>query len=157
MFCVQNYKNQLLAKKIVINGLKEGIHSQMQKKNYVLELRHQLLDANYQNKNSLSHFELMNRNFPNKEDVFAAVKGMVILYYAYNFNVSAMVQDGILSFIDSEGVERNFKAYEKIDYFDLENFAEHAMLKQDYALAIHITKYMYKLLPKVTRFPFNKG
>ena len=82
---------------------------------------------------------------------------MVILYYAYNYNMSAMVQDGILSFIDSNGIEKHFKAYEKIDYFDLENFAEHAMQKQDYALAIHITKYMYKLLPTVTRFPFNKG
>ena len=95
------------------------------------------------------------KEFPKHDDVLGAVKGMVVLYYSYNYNISDMVLNGVLSYVDHLGKQRKIPAYEKFDYVDLENCANMAINDQDYAIATDFTRNIFELMPKV-KITFDK-
>ena len=71
---------------------------------------------------------------------------MATLYHAYSYNITSAVEDGVLSFKNSNNQVKEFQAYEKLALFDMEAFARFAYEKNDYRIAIEILQSLFQLI-----------
>ena len=72
---------------------------------------------------------------------------MVTLYYAYSYNVTSAVEDGILIFKNSNNQVNKFQAYEKLTLSDIESLAKFAYEKNNFGIAIEIIQSLLQLIP----------
>ena len=71
---------------------------------------------------------------------------MITLYNAYSYNITSAVEDGILSFKNSNNQEKEFQAYEKLMLSDIEVFVKFAYEKNDFRIAIEILQNLLQLI-----------
>ena len=102
---------------------------------------------NNQQKNQ-NEFQKLTLEFPITDDFIGASKGMVVLNYAYDFNVTKGVHEGKLSYINNKGQKEEFQAYEKLTIIDIEQLAKTAFAKKDYEIAITMTRSILEILSK---------
>ena len=79
---------------------------------------------------------------------------MVTLYYAYSYNITSAVEDGILSFKNSNNQVKAFQAYEKLTLSDIEDFAKFAYEKSDFRIAIEMLQSLFQLMQN-SKFKIN--
>ena len=78
------------------------------------------------------------KSFANLEDFKSAKKAILMLYYFYNFDLSAACRYGKLSFTIQYNEVKVYQAYEKLSIGDLENLAFVAYDQGSYDVAIKI-------------------
>ena len=91
----------------------------------------------------------MTNEYPTILDFYGAIKGMVVLNYAYYLNITAAVLDDKLSYVTHNKEMKEFPTYERLSLVDIEQFAVKAFDTHDYALSIVFVRNLLKLLPKV--------
>ena len=148
-------RSLLIEKKQKIKTCREEIVQKLKIQENLLNLKQDLSEVKSNFWKTAEENFKNSKEFPMYDDVMGAVKGMVILYYSYNYNITDMVLNGVLSYVDHLGIQRKLPAYEKFDYVDLENCANMAIDSQDYAIAIDFTRSIYELMPKV-KIRFDK-
>ena len=72
---------------------------------------------------------------------------MVTLYYAYSYNVTSAVEDGILIFKNSNNQVNKFQAYEKLTLSDIESLSKFSYEKNNFEIAIEILQSLLQLIP----------
>ena len=72
---------------------------------------------------------------------------MATLYYAYSYNISSAVEDGILNFKNSNNQAKEFSAHEKLTVSDIESLAKFAYEKNNFGIAIEIIQSLLQLIP----------
>ena len=72
---------------------------------------------------------------------------MLTLYYAYSYNVTSAVEDGILIFKNSNNQVNKFSAHEKLTVSDIESLAKFAYEKNNFEIAIDILQSLLQLIP----------
>ena len=88
--------------------------------------------------------------------MYGAIKGMVVLNYAYHLNISAAVLDDKLSYVTHNNEMKKFQTYERLSLADIEQFAVKAFDTNDYALSITFVRNLLKLIPKVEHEDFKR-
>ena len=110
-----------------------------------------LMKSNYLENFQSANFalETIGKEFPMEKDVMGSLKGMLTLCFTYKFEITSMVLNGSLSFVDSNEIHKNIASYEKLDILDLENLALVAINNKQYDVAIDFTRAILQLVPKV--------
>ena len=84
--------------------------------------------------------------FPkDEEELIAATKGMMILFYAYPINITASVLDGHLQYLDSTGFKHTYPSYERLKFKDCQSFISFAYEQHNYQLASEIIKQVFQM------------
>ena len=148
-------RNLLIEKKKKIKTCREEIVQKLKIQENLLNLKQDISETKTNFWQTAQANVENSKEFPMHDDVLGAVKGMVVLYYSYNYNITDMVLNGVLSYVDHLDIQRRLPAYEKFDFVDLENCANMAIDSQDYAIAIDFTRSIYELMPKV-KITFDK-
>ena len=114
-----NVKHQLKKSNILLSSMKENIEN-------ILHIMSQIFR------------NITQESYANLQDFKSAKKAILMLYYAYNFDLPATCKYGKLIFTNQHNQEKVFQAYEQLSIGDLENLASVAYDQGSYDHAIEI-------------------